>query len=354
MKLKDNIASMEAYAPGKSVPGAVKLSSNENPLGPSPAAIQAASDVLNGIHRYPDGAATALKSALSKQWDLPEEHFLVANGSDEVFALLAAAWISPGENAVSCRETFSQYRYAVHLFNAQMREVSLTHGHFDLEAIGKQIDENTRIVFLCNPNNPTGTYKNHKEIERFLTGLPSHLFVVLDEAYAEFAQAPDFPDSQSLLKQFPNLIVTRTFSKLYGLAGLRVGYAVGDPQIIQGAARAAMPFNVNNLAQAAALAALTDEAHRKATLELVECEREYMTRELEKRRLCPLPSQANFVCFSLKQPVANLWSQIADRGIVLRDLASFGLSEMARYTYGTRNNNNRLLSILDELLGLES
>jgi len=351
MKLKDNIASMEAYMPGRTVPGAVKLSSNENPLGPSPKAVDAIREALAGIHRYPDGAATALKTALSDNWKIPEEGIMVANGSDEVFALLAAAWIGPGENAVSSRETFSQYRYAVGLYAGEIRERPLSDGYFNLDSMLEAIDENTRMVFICNPNNPTGTYRTHQEVESFLKHVHENVIVILDEAYAEFADQPDFPDSKALLRKYPRLVVTRTFSKLYGLAGLRVGYALGNPEIISGARRASMPFNVNNLAQAAALAALSDTEHQQKTLELVQNEKVFFGKELSKRKIFHYPTQANFVCFRLNIPIAELWEPIARRGIALRDLKSFGLPEMARYTFGRRENNLRLLEILDEVTG---
>lgn len=350
MKLKANIAAMEAYSPGRTVPGAVKLSSNENPLGPSPKGIQAIRDVLDGIHRYPDGASTVLKQELARIWDTGTENLIVANGSDEVFALLAAAWIGPGENAVGVRETFSQYRYAVGLFGGAMREVNLKDGSYPLEAMLEQIDDATRMVFLCNPNNPTGTYRTHDEVASFLSRVPGEVIVVLDEAYADFADAPDFPDSASLLRKYPNLVVTRTFSKLYGLAGLRVGYAVGSQEVISGADRASMPFNVNNLAQAAALESLGDREFRQRSLELVRTEKAFFTEELEKRSLSHYPTQANFICFSIEIEVAEVWASIAERGIAVRDLKSFGLPRMVRYTFGLRENNQQLLDILDEIL----
>lgn len=341
---------MEAYVPGRTIPGAVKLSSNENPLGPSPKAVEAIKEALAGIHRYPDGASTTLRGSLAELWNVPEKGILVANGSDEVFALLAAAWIGPGENAIGNRETFSQYRYAVHLFGAEMREISLVDGTYDLEGMLNIVDKKTRLIFICNPNNPTGTYRTHNEIAAFMDRIPEDVIVVLDEAYAEFADKADFPDSKELLSKYQNLLVTRTFSKLYGLAGLRVGYAVGNPELTSGADRASMPFNVNNLAQAAAIAALGDEAHREATLALVRTEKAFMAAQFTERGIFHYPTQANFVCFELEQEIAGLWEPIAKKGIAIRDLKSFGLPKMARYTFGTRENNLRLLEILDEVI----
>ena len=237
----------------------------------------------------PDGASTALRRGIADLWETAPSNLIIANGSDEVFTLLTAAWLSPGENAVSTRQTFSQYRYSVALFGGEMREVDLDRGKYDLEAMAALVNDKTRLVFICNPNNPTGTYLGHEELSSFLDGLPEGVIAVLDEAYADFAEAKDFPDSKALLKEHENLVVVRTFSKLYGLAGLRVGYGVGSSRITSGAERASMPFNVNNLAQAAARAALDDEEHRRLTLNLVHSERAFLADEFTQTRVLLLP-----------------------------------------------------------------
>lgn len=350
LKLKADIAAMEAYVPGRSVPGAVKLSSNENPLGPPPAALEAIREALIGVHRYPDGASSALRCALAERWGRAPENLIIANGSDEIFRLLSIAWISPGENAVAARQTFSQYRHAVKLFGGEVKEINLVEGRSDLDAMAAAVDDRTRMVFICNPNNPTGTYRSHGDIAAFLDGVPSGVIAVLDEAYADFADAPDFPDSRALLNDYPNLVVSRSFSKLYGLAGMRVGYAVGDARITTGAERAAMPFNVNMPAQAGALAALNDDAYRRASLELVQGGKRFLQAQLESRGIFHYPTEANFICLQTGVESADIWKAIAERGIAVRDLASFGLPRMIRFTFGTQENNRRLLEILDELL----
>ena len=353
MKLKGSIAAMEAYVPGRSVPGAVKLSSNENPLGPSPAAVKAMREMLEGVHRYPDGASTALRRALAERWNRAPENLLIANGSDEVFRLLAAAWLSPGENAVAARQTFSQYRQAVRLVGGEMREINLAEGRSDLDAMADAVDEGTRMIFICSPNNPTGTYRSHGDTAAFLDRVPGGVIVVLDEAYADFAEAPDFPDSRGLLEDYPNLVVSRSFSKLHGLAGLRVGFAVGHERIINGAERASMPFNVNAPAQAGALAALDDDEHRRVSVELVHSEKRFLQEEFERRGIVYYPTEANFICFECfgrDTKARELWGAIAEGGIVVRDLASFGLPRMIRFTFGTRENNRRFLDILDGLI----
>jgi len=349
MKAKPNITSMEIYIPGRVIEGAEKLSSNENPLGPSPLALAAIKDALPEIHRYPDGACVKLRAKIGELWGLDADNVLAANGSDELLVLLAAALIHPDCNAVSARQTFSQYRYAVRLFGGKMREKPLLSGFYNLSGMLELINSDTKVVFLCNPNNPTGTYRGSQELEDFLHKVPAETVVALDEAYADFADAKDFPNSKALLAKFPNLLVLRTFSKIYGLAGLRIGYAVGRPELIGELAKAAMPFNVNSLAQAAASAALADTEHRNNTLRLVHTEKKFLETELNKRGILNYPTQANFICFALEREIGSIWKWIAQRGIALRELDSFGLPKMARYTLGGRTHNQLLLKILDGL-----
>ena len=349
MRIKPNISSMKTYVPGRTIEGAVKLSSNENPLGPSPLALAAIKDTLSEIHRYPDGNCVELRAELGRIWRLDADNILVANGSDELLVLLAATLISPNCNAVSARQTFSLYRYAVQLFGGEMREKSLLSGFYDLSGILELINSNTKVVFLCNPNNPTGTYRSGQELETFLREIPTDIVVALDEAYADFADANDFPNSRMLLDEFPNLLILRTFSKIYGLAGLRIGYAVARQELISGLTKASMPFNVNSLAQAGAHAALADTEYRESTLELVHNEKKFLEAEFSKRGIFSFPTQANFICFALEREIGGIWEWIAKKGIALRGLESFGLPKMARYTFGSRANNQSLLKILDEL-----
>ncbi len=363
MKLNPNIADITNYFPGKNIPGAEKLSSNENPLGPSPAALKAARTALENINRYPDGAASELRRALSDYWKIDSSRILPGNGSDELLNLLSAAWMAPGRNAVGTRESFSEYRRAVQTFGGRMKEASLLNGCFNLQAMEDLIDENTSLVFICNPNNPTGTYKNHQDISNFLTRLkdrfPSETvnsdkggpIVVLDEAYAEFADAEDYPQSRRLLDLFPNLIILRTFSKLYGLAGLRIGYALGSSEIIHGTEKASMPFNTSSPAQAAAITALSDSNHAAAYRELVRREKAFLYEQLTARSIFYYPTQANFICFNPGRPAASVWQYFADGGIVFRDLKSFGLPEMARYTIGRHEHNELFLRLLDGISG---
>ena len=348
MKLREDLADLPPYAAGKLKPGAIKLASNENPWGPSPLALEAIKAHLDRSHIYPDGGAQALKSALATHWNLSESQFTVGNGSDEVLSLLAGAYIRPSDNALIANHTFSEYQFSVRLFGGTLKKVPLTDYTFDLEAFSQAVDDKTRMVFLCNPNNPTGTYFRHEALERFLKKLSPEVLVVLDEAYAHYADAPDFPRSKQLLAQFPNLVVLRTFSKVYGLAALRVGYAVSSPAIARDLSVVRQPFNVGSLSQAAAQAALGDEEFLRHSLETNRSERDRLTRELG-RSLRVLPSQANFVAVHVKTDAAVVFQALAEAGVTIRPLASFGLPDWVRITVGTPEQNDFLLKAWNQL-----
>ncbi|NNM54943.1 MAG: histidinol-phosphate transaminase [Spirochaetales bacterium] len=348
MKLREDLADLPPYAAGKLKPGAIKLASNENPWGPSPLAIEAVKAHLDRSHIYPDGGAQALKSAIAEHWSLLETQITVGNGSDEVLSLIAGAYIRPGDNALIANHTFSEYQFSVRLFGGTLKKVPLTDYTFDLEAFSKAVDEKTRIVFLCNPNNPTGTYFSHEALERFLEKLSPEILVVLDEAYAHYADAPDFPRSKDLLARFANLVVLRTFSKVYGLAALRVGYAVSSSAIARDLSVVRQPFNVGSLSQAAAQAALGDEAFLTKSLETNRTERDRLTREFG-RSLRVLPSQANFLAVHVKTDSAAVFQALAEAGVTIRPLASFGMPDWVRITVGTPEQNDFLLKAWNQL-----
>lgn len=341
---------MEPYVPGKKRPGAVKLSSNENPLGPSPKALEAAQSVLEGLHIYPDGGATELREALARKHGISAEQVVLGNGSDEVLTLAAAALIEPGDETVTAAHTFSQYAFATRLYGGRVIRAQMTDGTFDLEAIEGKLTERTRIVFLCNPNNPTGTYISADRLRRFLARIPEDILVVIDEAYADYVTAGDFPQSEELVEEYDNTLVLRTFSKIYGIAGLRVGYGFGPEELISMLGRARQPFNANSVGQAAALAALTDEKHRIASVDLNRVSLAYMEGALEERRLPYFPSQANFLCVDLGRDVEPVYQDLARGGITVRALHSFGLPTMLRITLGPVEVMERLMHLLDRSL----
>ena len=350
MQFRGALEKMEPYSPGKKRPGAIKLSSNENPFGPSPKAIEAVRRVAPELHIYPDGGATELREAVARKHGLATDQIVVGNGSDEVLTLAAASLIEPGDEGITAEHTFSQYAFATRLYGGVIRTTPMQAGTFDLDALLAPIGPRTRILFVCNPNNPTGTYRSHEELARFMERVPEDILVILDEAYADYALAKDFPRSEELLEQYENLLVLRTFSKIYGLAGLRVGYGMGSPELISMLNRARQPFNSNSAAQAAALAALTDEAHRIKSVELNQQAYDQMSRALEERGIFHYPSQANFICVDLERDTKPVYEELANGGITVRTLHSFGLPTMLRITLGPLDVMERLVGLLDEAL----
>jgi histidinol-phosphate aminotransferase len=350
MDLREDLRDLKAYTPGKVKSGALKLSSNENPLGPSPKGLEALLAAASGVNVYPDGAALALRDTLASTLGLPADHIIVGNGSDEILTLIAGAYLRPGDNAVTADVTFSEYNFAVRLFGAQTRFTALKGAAFDLDAIAARVDERTRIVFLCNPNNPTGGYFSEADLTAFLSRLPATVLVVLDEAYCHYAEAADYPNSLRLLARWPNLLVTRTFSKVYGLAALRVGYALASPTIIGHLAVVKQPFNVGTLGQLAARAALGDtefvEKSRAVNREGVK----FWTEALTRRGLAFHPTQANFIAVQLGRDSQLVFAAMAEAGVTIRALTSFGLPEWIRITVGTRSQNEVCLKALDRAL----
>ena len=354
------IQALKPYVPGKSIeevraryapPVITKLGSNENPLGASPKVIAALGEALHKVSLYPDGSSRDLRQALAGRFGLVPEQVMVGNGSDEVLLLIAAAFLNPGEKVLVSENTFSEYEFAGRVMDGSIVKIPLRDLRYDLAAFRKKLALKPKLVFLCNPNNPTGTYFGHAELEGLLRAAPARTLVVVDEAYCEYADAPDFPRSLELLAAYPNLIISRTFSKIFGMAGLRLGYAFAHPLIIRETARVKTPFNVNLLVQAAALAALEDGGFRDRSIANNGEGRAFLEKELAARGLDPLPTQANFICFRVPRPAADVCEDMLKSGVIARALRSFGLDDRIRITIGTREQNGRFLEALDEALG---
>ena len=341
---------LQEYVAGRAPPRGIKLSSNENPLGSSPRALEAARAALIDAQRYPDPAALQLRRAIARRWDLSLEEVIVGNGSDELMVLAAAAFVNDGDSGITARHTFSLYRFAIVLYGGEVIETAMQAGGFVPQHILAAIDERTAIVFICNPNNPTGAYLNTQQLEGLLEQIPSQVLVVLDEAYADFAEAPNFPDSRRLPARFGNLLILRTFSKLYGLAGLRVGYGVGQSQLIGALQRARQPFNVNSVAQAAACAALEDIDFHALTLRTVHSGKRYLYDHFTRMGLRYRLSQANFVCLQTPEGIvaASLAEGLLQRGVAVRMLCSFGLERWLRVSIGTMEHNRAFIDALQQ------
>ncbi|MBO8141572.1 MAG: histidinol-phosphate transaminase [Firmicutes bacterium] len=354
-------ACIEPYVPGKSAEEArqelglasvIKLASNENPLGPSPHALKALAGCLHELHRYPDGRAAALRKALSEKYGLPADHFLVANGSDGILKLLAEAYLEPGDEVVVGQPSFSQYSFAARLMGAREVVVPLVDMRHDLPAMAAAIGPRTKIVFLCNPHNPTGTVVSRDEVERFLEQVPPHVLVVLDEAYAEYVEDPGAANGMAWVEQSDrSVVVVRTFSKIYGLAGLRVGYAAASPNIIETLSRVQEPFQVNALAQVAAAAALRDQEHVERSRRINQEGKQYFYRRLRELGLEYVPTEANFVLIDTGQDSRDVFEQLLRRGVIVRPGAPFGLTRHVRVTIGTEEQNQRFFAALEEVLG---
>ncbi len=346
------------YVPGKPIEevqrelgltDVIKLASNENPLGPSPKALAALAAGAAGVALYPDAGAVLLREALAARIGFDPAQIIVGNGSDEIIRLAAEALLGPHDEAVICEPTFGEYLYAVRLLGATPVLVRAEQGQ-DLRAVAAAVTPRTRMVFVCNPNNPTGTIVNRTDLAAFLAGLPSGILVVYDAAYREYAADPEYADGYEFLRQGAPILVLRTFSKVYGLAGLRVGYGVGPADLVALLYRVKEPFNVNLLAQKAALAALDDAAHVAESVAKNAEGRERLYRGLARLRLGYLPSLANFVLVDLGREAQGVYEALLRRGVIVRPASVFGFPQRIRVTVGTGAQIDRFLAALEEVL----
>lgn len=295
---------------------------------------QAIEKAQQELEVYPDGRGTSLVKKISDTHAIDPDRIILGNGSDDIMIMAAASFIDPGSNSVMATPSFSQYEFAVRLYGGDARKIPLKDGNHDLEAMLDAIDEHTRIVWVCNPNNPTGTYRNHNDIHDFLSRVPGRILVVLDEAYSEYARAEDYPDSHKLLDEFSNLLVLHTFSKVHGIAALRLGYGFADSDIIDCFLRVKQPFNVNSIALAAGEAALGDTIFVKHSLEINQSGMRYLSAELDRLGYAYYPSQANFLCIHLPIEADQAYTRLMDFGITIRSLRSFGLDYSIRVSIG--------------------
>jgi len=358
---KPHIRALRPYEPGPPIEALVrehgvrdplKLASNENPLGPSPKAVEALCGAAGQVHRYPDGACRALRAALSRRLQVAPEQLVFGAGSDEILELVAKTFLAPGDELLCAWPSFAMYPIVAQGMGADCVRVPLNAelGH-DVEAMAAALSGRTRVAVICNPNNPTGTSLGEGDLQRFVEALPEDVVLLLDEAYAEFARRPDFPDSLALLARRPATAVLRTFSKIYGLAGLRVGYAVCGPELAGLLERARHPFNVNALAETAALAALADTAHFERSRRMNAEGMALLRRELAALAIRSWPSDANFLLAELGGGACEALLKL---GVSVRDMQGFGLPGCARITIGTPEQNERLLKALHALRGAQA
>jgi histidinol-phosphate aminotransferase len=332
------------------------LAANENVLGPSPKAMEAIAKAASEANLYPDGGAQLLRAALARKLAVTPDHIAVGNGSNEIIELLVRTFVQPGQTVVTAWPSFVVYRLITQAHGREILIAPLRDDRYDLSALAALVDRRTKLVFIANPNNPTGTFVPKRAISAFLDRIPRQVIVVLDEAYFEYASSPDYPNGIldfDLLAPRPNhprLVVLRTFSKIYGLAGLRIGYGVMDPMLAQFIDRVRQPYNVSSVAQAAALAALEDEAHLKASQELVREGRIELEKGLSGLGFKVVPSQANFVLFRLESSAAAVVEKLRARGILVRDMRGYDMPNTIRVTVGTRAMNKRVLGALADIV----
>ncbi len=354
LPFKPHIAKLPAYKPPTVPPGVervVDLSSNENPLGPSPRAVAALREAVGTVNRYPDAAGTALKAALADKWGLSPANVALANGADEWVLLLCLSLADPGDEVVMAHGSFISYLLRATEVGAKVVRVPLRDYTHDLPAMAEAITDRTRLVFVCNPNNPTGTMVDAAAVEAFLKRVPERVPVVLDEAYYEYVADPGYTRSVDYLRAgCENLIVLRSFSKVYGLAGLRVGYMLAHEKVIDYVERARPPFNVNRLAQVAALAALDDEEHVRRSVEANEAAKDFFYHELAALGLHPIPTHTNFMAFDAGRPGAEVSGPLLERGFITTALDGWGVPHHVRFSFGTPQENEAFVAALGEIV----
>jgi histidinol-phosphate aminotransferase len=354
-----HLEGLDKFEPGKPIgevqrelglADVVKLASNENPLGPSPKAVEAARAAVAEVNRYPDGQATGLRAALAAHLDMPVSHIVAGNGSVEIIDLVARAFLAPGDNAVISEHAFVRFRQIVAAHNHGVRHVPMRDWTHDLAAMARAIDARTRLVFVANPNNPTGTRNRRAEVEALVAALPKGCLLVLDEAYFEYTDDPDYPDGIGLVRRGAPVVVTRTFSKVYGLGGLRAGYAVAAPEVLEAVLVIREAFGTNSVAQAAATAALGDAEHVRRSVEMNRAEKARLAGALEERGFVALPSLGNFVTFDTRAEGRDVFRRLLARGVIVRPLDPYDMKSWLRVSVGTPPENAAFLAALDAVL----
>jgi histidinol-phosphate aminotransferase len=360
------VQQLQPYFPGKPIDelerelginNSIKLASNENPLGPSLKAIEAAKSVIDEVNLYPDGAGFKLSEALAKKHATNIDSITLGNGSNDVLELIARAFLTAEHSAVFSQYAFAVYPIVTQAIGAKANVANaypadhpiMPYGH-DLDSIYNAIDDTTRIVFIANPNNPTGTWLDINALTDFLNKVPDTVIVVLDEAYYEYMPDGLKPDSNALLKQFDNLILTRTFSKMYGLAGLRIGYSVSHPDVADIINRVRQPFNANLIAQEAALASLSDEQHVTNSITSNTFGLKQLADGFTGLGLTSIPSIGNFITVDVKQNAMPVYNALLHEGVIVRPVANYQLPNHLRITVGTESQNERALSALAKVL----
>jgi len=356
---RDNIDNIKPYEPGKPIDEVkrelgleeiIKLASNENPLGVSPLALKAMKESLGGVYRYPDGNNYSLRKKLAERFNVDKDNVIVGNGSNEIIELAIKTFLYEHEQVIISSPDFLIFKLATLQEAGKVLEVPLDNFYCNLDKIYETINEKTKMIFLSNPNNPVGTYVEESKLKSFIDKVSEDIIIFLDEAYCEFAKnIAEYPKSLKYLNK-PNIIICRTFSKAYGLSGLRLGYGIANKNIIQAMNKARQPFNVNILAQVAGEAALDDEDFLNKTIEVTEAGKIYIYNELNELGLDYVPSATNFILINVKRDANEVFKQLLKRGIIIRSMVSYKLNNWIRVTIGTEEENRAFIESLKKVI----
>jgi len=355
---RKGILGLSPYIPGKPIEDVkrelglkevIKLASNETSVGPSPLAVEAIKKEVENINLYPEATSKLLREKLADKLKIDKEMIIYGNGADDVIDLIGMAFINEGDEVITCETTFPAYRTAVKIMGGKFILVKLKDFRFDLEEIIKRINEKTKMIFLCNPNNPTGTIITKEEVSAFMRKVPQDVIVVFDEAYYDYVEDKNYPNSLSYILEGKNVIVIRTFSKIAGIAGVRVGYGIAKPELIGYLRRVVNPFTTNRLAQVAALASLDDEEHRRKVLSSNQEGKKYLYRELKKLELFYVPTETNFIFVDVKEGSEVIFNKLLKKGVIIRPGKPYGCANFIRVTIGTAYENKKFIQAIREI-----
>ncbi len=360
VRARDFLNKIQPYQPGKPIEEVarelnlkgeiVKLASNENPLGASPLALQAIRKASGEAYLYPDDNCFYFKKKLASKLGIDSENIFVGNGSVEILPLATLAYLDPGLSAVCSAGAFIWFKIAVRIADGELIEVPMKNFSHDLKAMLKAIKKNTRLVYIANPNNPTGTIASKDEVEEFFREVPEHVLVIMDEAYYEYIEDPCYPDSFKIFKERKNILILRTFSKIYGLAGVRLGYGIAHPDILANLAKLRVSFNVNRLSQIAGMAALDDEEHAQKGRRINEAGKAYLYDAYNKLGLFFMPTYANFIFVDFARDSQLVFEALERKGVITRTIKEYGFPHALRITIGTEEQNQKLIKALKSIL----
>ena len=359
--LRKGILDLKPYIPGKPIEEVkrelglkevIKLASNETSVGPSPLAVEAIIKEAKNINLYPEGSSRLLRERLAKKLKINEEMVIIGNGADNIIALVGMAFINEGDEVIMGEITFPAYETITKIMGGKVISVKLKDYTYNLEEIAHRINEKTKIIFICNPNNPTGTIVDKEAVDRFIRQVPKDVIMVFDEAYYDYVEDKNYPDSLSYVLEGKNIIILRTFSKIAGIAGVRVGYGIAKPELIRHLRRVVNPFTTNRLAQVAALASLDDEEHYRKVLNSNQEGKRYLYRELKELGIFYVPTETNFIFIDIKENSEAVFEKLLKKGVIVRQGKTWDCLNFIRVTIGTAYENKRFIQAIKEVMNL--